>query len=240
MSDLKEIISLLTDKERIRSSGLCVVSSEKTLKEALESGYLVRYFFAAASFDSAVESEERFTVKENIIRKLTGVKSARGFAAAVYKKEKQHVPAAEDRHVLLDSIQDPANMGAIIRSGAAFGFDSFLLENCADPFLEKTIRASAGIVFKCNFYFDGLRQAETLIKKGAVLACTDVKSGKPPETLRIKKGLILALGNEGKGVSETVQSMAQLKVRIDYPGKVESLNVAAAAAILFYEADKNN
>lgn len=240
MNDAKEIAALLTDKEQLHSAGLCMVSSEKTLEEALEAGYLVRYLFATTSFDTVVKSEERFTVKENIIRKLTGVKSARGFAAAVYKKEKQEAPAAQDRHVLLDSIQDPANMGAIIRSGAAFGFKSFLLENCADPFSEKTIRASAGIVFKCNFYFDGIGQAEALIKKGAVLACTDVKSGKPPCTLKGKKGMILALGNEGRGVSEKVQSMAQLKVRIDYPGKVESLNVAAAAAILFYEADENN
>ena len=113
MNDAKEIAALLTDKEQLHSAGLCMVSSEKTLEEALEAGYLVRYLFATTSFDTVVKSEERFTVKENIIRKLTGVKSARGFAAAVYKKEKQEAPAAQDRHVLLDSIQDPANMGAI-------------------------------------------------------------------------------------------------------------------------------
>ncbi len=235
MSDVKQVIEILSNRQQSRALGLCMVSSEKTLQEALDAGYRVKYLFCSSGFECTADCEERFTVKENIIRKITGVRSARGFAAAVYRKEKEGVLSAADNCVLLDRIQDPANMGAIIRSGAAFGFTSYLLEDCADPFLEKTVRASAGAVFKCDFFYDGIEQAENLVKKGAVLACSEVKSGMAPDALKGKKGLILALGNEGEGVSEKVRSMAGLKVRIDYPGEVESLNVAAAAAILFYE-----
>lgn len=238
MNDAKRAIEIISDRQKSRAAGLCIVSSEKILQEALDAGCKIKYLLCTAGFAGSPDCEGRFTVKENIIRKITGVKAGRGFAAAVYRKEKERALSRDDNCVLLDRIQDPANMGAIIRSGFAFGFDSYLLENCADPFLEKTVRASAGAVFKCSFFYDGTEQAERLVKKGALLVCTDVKSGAAPAVLREKKGLILAFGNEGGGVSDKVRSMAGVTVRIDCPGKFESLNVAAAAAILFYEAGK--
>ncbi|HUQ25954.1 MAG TPA: RNA methyltransferase [Burkholderiales bacterium] len=132
--------------------------------------------------------------------------------------------------VFLEGVQDPGNVGAIIRSAAAFGVKSAVLDAaCADPWSPKALRAGMGGHFRLaiDTAFDERLRAFT-----GVLACTVVRGGKPLRDVPARIGWIF--GGEGQGVSDAVAGLAKLHVTIPMAPGSESLNVAAAAAICLY------
>jgi len=143
---------------------------------------------------------------------------------------------AHARHaVFLDGIQDAGNVGAILRSAAAFGADTAVLgRGCADPWSPKVLRAAMGGHF-------ALRVAEVPDLAGALegfrgkLVCAVAAGGQAPATVDLTGRLGWIFGAEGQGVSPAAAAQAALRVSIAHAPGVESLNVAAAAAILFYE-----
>lgn len=146
------------------------------------------------------------------------------------------VGVAVSRHcVFLDGVQDAGNVGAILRSAAAFGVDTAVLgPGCADPWSPKVLRAAMGGHFM-------LRLAEApdlravLRAFGGSLICAAARGGREPASLDLTASIGWILGAEGRGVSATVAAEAKLQASITLAQGVESLNVAAAAAILFHE-----
>lgn len=133
--------------------------------------------------------------------------------------------------VFLEGVQDPGNVGAIIRSAAAFGIKTVALDAaCADPWSPKALRAGMGGHFQLGIdaAFD-----ERLKEFNGTLACTLARGGSPLRDIPSPVGWIF--GGEGQGVSEAVAGLAKLKVTIPMATGSESLNVAAAAAICLYE-----
>lgn len=143
---------------------------------------------------------------------------------------------AQSRHaVFLDGIQDAGNVGTLLRSAAAFGADAAVLgRGCADAWSPKVLRAAMGGHF-------ALRVAEVpdlpaaLAEFGGKLVCADAAGGADPATLDLTGRLGWIFGAEGRGVSEAAATRAALRASIPLAQGAESLNVAAAAAILFYE-----
>lgn len=143
---------------------------------------------------------------------------------------------AQARHaVFLDGIQDAGNVGAILRSAAAFGADTAVLgRGCADPWSPKVLRAAMGAHF-------ALRIAEAPDLVGALeqfrgkLVCAVAGAGQAPATADLSGALGWIFGAEGQGVSPAIAARAALRVSVPLAAGVESLNVAAAAAILLYE-----
>jgi TrmH family RNA methyltransferase len=143
-----------------------------------------------------------------------------------------------DRILLLEDIQDPGNAGTLIRTAAALNYAGVILtENSADPFSPKCVQATAGTVLsvwlrRTEKY---LELVKSLRDKNYALVAADVKGTEEPPAISNREKLVLALGNEGAGLSEEILSMADNRVRIPTaPGKAESLNVAASGAILMY------
>jgi TrmH family RNA methyltransferase len=240
----KEALELLKDKKGLKDAGLFIVDTEKILGEAIAAGFEIKYFFYSQKggwiFDrhgQGLEPDSVDFTKDSYIDRFASVKTHQGFLAVVriVNREIQDVNSP-DRVILLDNLQDPANVGAIIRSGCAFGFDNYLLINCASVYSEKTIRASAGTAF--NIYTKSVEVKDIKAMKDSFkLVATDVKTG---VDIKQVKGMLtgkymIILSNEGQGITPALAQMADIKAKINYPGKVESLNVAAAAAIMFYE-----
>ncbi len=145
---------------------------------------------------------------------------------------------AGSKILLLEDIQDPGNLGTLIRTAAAFDFSGVIMsENCADVLSPKCVQATAGAVLsiwlrRTRRY---LELAEALRKSGHFLVAAELKGAVEPSVLCRQSKLILALGNEGVGISGALLEVADFRLRIPTVGsKAESLNVAACGAICMY------
>ena len=145
----------------------------------------------------------------------------------------------EDNILVLDRIQDPGNMGTLIRTAVAAGYKAILaLSGTVDVYSPKVLRATAGMIFEIPVIY--VRYEETLLsmlrESGRRIAVTCVDGGVPYYEAGLGKGIALIIGNEGNGVSDSLIAGADVRVTIPMLGRIESLNAAVAAAILMYEA----
>jgi TrmH family RNA methyltransferase len=137
--------------------------------------------------------------------------------------------------VFLEGIQDAGNVGAIVRSAAAFGVTTLVLDRaCADPWSPKVLRAAMGGHFAVC-----LRQVEDLKKEiddfAGHVACTVARGGASLKDVRLSHPIGWLFGSEGRGVSGALQELSDIRITIPLAPGTESLNVAAAAAICLYE-----
>lgn len=144
-----------------------------------------------------------------------------------------------DKVLLLDGLQDPGNIGTIIRSAASFGVDTIVFgKNTVDLYNSKVLRATQGMMFHVNIIFAELEEViEELKARGIPVYGTKVTHGEDVRNLsnRDKKRYALVMGNEGSGVRDEISEMVDLNLYIKMSDKVESLNVAVATSILLYE-----
>ena len=137
--------------------------------------------------------------------------------------------------VFLEGVQDAGNVGAILRSAAAFGMGDVVLgPGCADAWSPKALRAGMGAHFALRI--GASADLATALKRfGGTIVCTVVRDGVSVSNADLRGRIGWLFGSEGQGVSAALAACAQLAVKIPMPGAAESLNVAAAAAICFYE-----
>jgi len=236
----KEILELLKKQKLLKKKKYFIADTEKIIGESVKNRHKIRVFLYSSEKEELLEKHPALKkcaekVKQSFMKKYSSVKTENKFLALVEINEKKIDFEKKDRIVLLDTIQDPGNLGAIIRSGAAFGFTSFFLKNCAWAYSEKTIRASAGAVLFSDIAEADDNAAECL-KKTHRFYLTDVKNGREPDKIDRSGKFVLVFGNEGRGISKEITGLGDEKIRIDYPEKkVESLNVAATAAIIFHQ-----
>ena len=142
------------------------------------------------------------------------------------------------RILLLEDIQDPGNVGALIRTAAAFDYSGIILtDKCADPFSPKCVQATAGTVLALWLRRTGryLNLLEALRESGYSLVAADLNGTEDTSLLRRREKLLLALGSEASGLSKGLLAAADHRFRIPIAGeKAESLNVAASGAICMY------
>ena len=149
--------------------------------------------------------------------------------------EKKNNNKLGNKIIVLDGIQDPGNLGTIIRSSVAFNFDTILISNdTVDPYNSKVIRASQGMNMKTNIIQGNLREYLTDLKDYKIYG-TSVVNGKNVKDISNKNNLCVVMGNEGKGVSPEIQKLCNDFIYINMNNECESLNVAVAASIIMYE-----
>ncbi len=179
---------------------------------------------------------EVYVLSDSLFHNISPVKTPTGIIALV------PIPTLEDITVskganfctLLESIQDPGNLGSILRYAAAAGVcDIYMSDGCADAWSPKTLRAAMGAHFILRIHekSDLTKIAQKF--KGQVIATT-LESDKSLYELSLDGPIAFVFGNEGAGLSELMYQAANEKITIPMPGKAESLNVAAAAAICFF------
>jgi len=140
--------------------------------------------------------------------------------------------------VVLAGIQDPGNLGTILRSAEAFGADGVVsLPGTVSAWNPKAVRASAGSVFRVPLLAVSEREClEELQEAGVKILATTVHAAQPAELVDLAGPVALIIGNEGNGVADELAAKADARITIPCPGPVESLNAAVAASVLLYEA----
>jgi len=163
---------------------------------------------------------------------ICDTKTPQGVAAVL---RMQSHPASGPRLVALDGVQDPGNLGTIIRTAVSFGFDEVILSpDCADLYNEKTVRATQGALFHIPCARGDLGEAIAGLKQqGFAVHATALDSSVPLQQLEETEKMAFVFGNEGQGVTEKIQKESDSRVRIEMEG-FESLNVAVAAGIVMY------
>jgi len=253
-SRTKLVRKLQTKKGRIEE-GRFVAEGRNLITEILERGLDVDFIMVPASLlseslsgtadliASCIDSPDitLCAVSDREFEKLTDACEGVGMLAVVRMKECGPETVRDlppDANILiLDRIQDPGNLGTIVRTAAAAGYGAVLaMSGTADLWSPKVLRSTAGMVFAIPFI--AVKDHEELreLAAGRRLVVTSVEGGRPYYEENLREGIALVIGNERWGVSPEIMEMADVRVTLPMKGGVESLNAAMAAAILMYES----
>ena len=243
----------LADKKTRDKTGLFAVEGIKLLDELIsEKVKLCEVYYtkgAYSRFHESIDIAQKFCpvfeVTDEVYEKLSFEKTPEGVFAVARKTEVSDdvlKTPGEGGFVILDGVQNPSNVGTVIRTAAALGVSRILLgEGCADIFGPKTLRASMGTLFKVNICVtsDICLQIEKIKNEGMkVYGAALDDSSVDVRTVNFEKDDCIVLGNEGNGISEKVLALCDKKIIIPMQQNAESLNAAAAAAVLIWEKQK--
>lgn len=232
---IKSWHKLQKKKYRERTASF-LVEGEHLVEEVLNSDYVVEAIILSEAYKGSLSLEglDVTRVTESIIQLLAMTPSPQGIMAVV------KVPKANEKRgeriLIMDEVQDPGNVGTMIRTADAFGFDTVILgEGSADLYNDKVIRATQGSLFHINVIRAALElEIDQLKNKGYALIVSTLEEAKPLEELPHLKQLALVVGNEGRGVSRAILDKADFKVKIPITGEAESLNVSVACGIMLH------
>ena len=230
-NQMKLIRSLEMKKNR-RSEQLFVAEGPKVVGDLLQAGFLPHSIFSTTAWPGSQQ------ITEEELRRISFLQHPQEVLAVF------HMPAATDSVPLptslalaLDGVQDPGNVGTVLRTLDAFDGDGLLLlPGCADPFSPKTVRASMGAVFRRPVWTVTVQELSALAEKsglplyGAALR-SDTVDAREVDLRRC----IMAIGSEGRGLSDAVLALCRPTVRIPMSPRCESLNAAVAASVLLWE-----
>lgn len=232
---IKEYKKLQMKKYRDKT-GLFIVEGSHLVLEAYKTGYLKVLL---------LDQDENFTLPVEthyMSKSVTSYLSTLETPSTVFGicQKKEQLKKKTNRMLLLDNIQDPGNLGTIIRSAVAFHFDTILLgTDCVDIYSSKVIRASQGMIFYTNIFIINLLESVPRLKEqGYQILVTNVVTGKSLKTLEKNDKFAIIMGNEGQGVKQELLDLSDSHLYIDMNPDCESLNVGVAASIIMYELDK--
>ena len=231
----------------VREGDQLLLEGARTLVDALEAGVVPSVVYVApdlAPVDATAADRARragaevVEVSPRVLARLSDLESTRALVGLAPVPGARLESLSGARLVLLlDGLQDPANVGAILRAAEAFGAGGVVLTpGTASPFAPKAFRASAGSALRVPVARNVLSTdaVHWCRATGATLAGADAHDGREPEALRDLAPLVLAIGSEGHGLSAPVFDALDLRVRIPVSPHVESLNAAVATGILLY------
>lgn len=186
-------------------------------------------------------SEDTLYVSENVMEKLAFTKTPQPIMAVCHKQQHQQLQQDGKRYLLLDRVQDPGNVGTILRTALAFGFDQIIMsDDCVDLYNDKVIRATQGALFQMNVCVMGLAEAIRFLQDMNVKVYgTCLHQAKNIDTYSSKEKMAFVMGNEGQGVNEDILNLCDHRLYIPIQ-TVESLNVAIAAAVTMYHFRGHN
>lgn len=232
---IKDIKKLSTKKYRDKT-GLFLVEGEHLVLEAYKTGFLKELILEQDKlFPLDVETNY---VTNNVLNYITSLETPQDVLGICSKPIKNEI---KGNHILiLDNIQDPGNLGTIIRSAVAFNIDTIVLsENCVDIYNSKVVRASQGLIFHINIVTCKLEDVIPLLKRrNFKIMGTKVTHGKSLKSIEKVEKFAIIMGNEGNGVREEILDICDEYLYIDMNNKCESLNVGVATSIILYELDK--
>lgn len=240
---VKKIASLKEKKYRQRY-GEFLVEGALSVEWALASSYEVSAVVKSADFPvpenlfRLLSGRDLISVPPHVFSKMADTKTPQGILCTCRLPQTPKAPD-EGLFIYCDGVRDPGNLGTIIRTADAMGFDGVALSpDCVDPYNPKLVRSTMGSLFHVSL-FNGLHY-ETLAdwkNHGFLLAVSALSDDAvSSRVFRATNKTIIAVGNEAAGVSKTLLEMADTIVKIPMAGSAESLNVAAAGAILMYQA----
>ena len=243
---IKELVKLQTAKGR-KKAGMYLLEGEHLVEEAIKERAQIKLIVVTSNrledYQNllAQTDVQVLVVSQDVFHKLSMTETTQGILAVV-KIENQAEPPCTGRIIVLDAVQDPGNLGTIIRTADAAGFDAVVLgAGTVDLYNDKVIRSMQGSHFHIPVFQADLREYLPALKdKGVEVAVTALhRDSKDYSILQGKSDVAIVVGNEGQGVSSEVIDLADIVVTIPMFGKAESLNVAIASALLMYKTKES-
>ncbi len=228
-----------------------LIEGFRFVSEALDSGFEVPLVFidenendrwASFRMEEKLQSITKVCrLSPGVLKTISGTETPQGISAVV--NFKYITPSyKKGMYILVDKVQDPGNLGTIIRTAHASGALGVILsEGTVDLYNEKTLRSTMGSIFHLPLIEDkNYETVNSLKKEGFKLIASSLDCNSDFYKLDLKERIIIAVGNEGSGISEDVLKFSDYKVKIPMPGGAESLNVAVAAGVMMYEVVRQN
>ena len=235
----------LTHKKYRDKLGMYLIEGENLLEEAVKNGAEIKTVLARQDYGGSFygSDDKVFYLSDRLFDRLSQTETSQGVIAAVKKPEFSQEEFTDkndcSNYVVLDRLQDPGNIGTIIRTADAAGYGLIIaMKGTADVFSPKAVRAATGSLFRMPVVFmdsvDELMEFTRAAGKKLVATCFDTDRYYYDENL--KENIALIIGNEGNGISRELIEGSDLKIKIPMHGNIESLNASVAAGILMYEA----
>lgn len=227
---IKELVKL-KDKKYRDNNHLFFVEGKDLCDSAYENG-LIRELFILDGYDNIYDGIPYTYVSSEVMKKISDMASYSEYFGVCSKKMEDDIG---DKIIVLDGIQDPGNLGTIIRSAVAFGIDTIVVSSdTVDLYNPKVVRSAKGMLFKINVI---VRDIKTFLSEleGYTIYGTDVNNGVDIRKVELPKKMAIVIGNEGNGISSEVRKILDKYIYIGMNDKCESLNAGVAASIIMYE-----
>ena len=238
---IKQVSALIRRHKERKNTGLFTAEGVKIHTEAPKER--IEEVFVSESFakenEQLLSGAETVVVRDDVFAKMCDTQTPQGILT-VLKQPKTTLEEILERDgpiVLLEDVQDPGNVGTIIRTAEGAGAAGVILSSgCADLFAPKTIRSTMGSVFRVPAVFtdDPVQTAERLHRFGSTLYAAHLRGKNFYDEQEYRSPCTLLIGNEARGLSEGLSAAADVLVKIPMEGKLESLNASVAAGILLY------
>lgn len=227
IKDLKK----LSQKKYRDLEGLFLVEGDHLVTEAFNQGYLKELLIEeGTNYKLAVEKNQ---ASKSVMTYLSQLENPSKVIGICQKKANK---IKGNRLLILDKVQDPGNLGTIIRSSVAFNIDTIILgEGCADIYNSKVIRATQGMIFKTNIVYEDLEKIIKKLKQNDFqIFGTKVSGGKELKNVSKPEKFAIIMGNEGNGINDKYLNLCDEYIHIKMNQNCESLNVAVATSIILY------
>lgn len=240
-NQIKELTALRDKAKARREAGLYIVEGPKMCQEAPKE-MLVNTFVThkcVESNNSWLKDRQYEVVEERVFEKLSDTKTPQGVMSVVKQPEYRLEDMLKEGnlYVILEDIQDPGNMGTIVRTAEGAGVAGIIMtKGCVDIFNPKTIRSTMGSVYRIPFvYVDDIAATIEQIKAAGIsIYAAHLKGERFYDDVEYGRAAFL-IGNEGNGLKDETAALADTYIKIPMSGQVESLNAAVATSILMYE-----
>lgn len=225
-------VKKLTEKKFRKSTGLYLIEGERLVRDAIRYGAEITGIFVKESASGKFSFENQTEVADKVFAKISDTVSSQGVVAVVKKRESETF-APQGNCLILDGLQDPGNVGTLLRTAAACGFCDVYAANTVDLYSPKVLRSAMSAHFCVRLHevndlaevFDNLQ--------GFDVVAADMSGQNVFETTFDRK-VALILGNEGNGLSELSKIRADVVVSLPMKNEIESLNVAVAGSVIMY------
>ena len=227
---VKEVLKLKEKKYRDMTNTY-LIEGEHLVIEAYKNN-LIKELILEENITFDLDVKTTYVTKE-IIKKLSSSVTPSNIIAICYKTMEKELG---NKLLMLDNIQDPGNLGTIIRSACAFDIDTIVLsKNTVDLYNDKVIRSTQGMHFSKNIIVRDLKEFISSIKDEYLILGTNVVNGKDVKNIYLKEKCAIIIGNEGQGMSKEVSELCDDFIYIKMNENCESLNAGVAASIIMYE-----
>ena len=236
---IKEVKKLFSQRKHRDKTGKFVLEGLRLVQDAMAGGAQIETVFV--SRDMAQKQKADYILGDAVMKEICDTKTPQGIVAIAQKPvcTLQNILARDGPIVFCDAVADPGNLGTIIRTADAAGASGVIIgQNCADVYSPKTIRCTMSSIFNLPVYIadDNTQTFDVIKQRGTVVYAATLDGAEDCFAQDFRGSCMFVLGNEANGVSDISLTYADKRVKIPMMGKAESLNVAAAGAVLLYEA----
>lgn len=245
---MKNLTALMKKAKERKKQKAFVVEGPRMFAEApkewVVSVYVAESFLASASHQMILDGYDYEVVSDSVFRSVSDTQTPQGILAVVRIPEyslSQLIKAEHTHLLILESVQDPGNLGTMVRTGEGAGISGIIMNRTTvDLFNPKTIRSTMGSIYRVPYLVtDNLEDALLQLKQeGVHLYAAHLQGKADYDAFDYTKSCGFLIGNEGNGLSDAIASQADSYIRIPMEGQVESLNAAISATLLMYECNR--